>query len=85
MPSCRKFSVPHRWSAARGQNPRLRERSEAIDLNGPDRLIFELNQIVGSKKSCSAKKVTDFFRVAVERPQERSASIFLGVGAQATM
>jgi hypothetical protein len=44
----------------------LRDRT-AIDLNGANRLVFELNHIMGIEEVVFAKqRVANFFRVAVQ-------------------
>jgi hypothetical protein len=53
----------------------------AIDLNGPDRLIFELNQIVGIEEVVFGEQgMTDFFRVAVESATGAQCFDFFWVG-----
>ena len=38
-----------------------------LDLHGPDRLVFELNEIVGIEEIIFEEpRVADFFRVAIE-------------------
>ena len=62
-----------------GIQGRLSDRS-AVDLYRPDRLIFELNQIVGIEEVMFGEQgITDFFRVAVESATGAQCFDFLGV------
>ena len=63
-----------------GIQGRLSDRS-AVDLYRPNRLIFELNQIVGIEELVLGKQwIADFFRVAIEGATGAQGLNFFRVG-----
>ena len=82
MPSWRKFSRAFIDSGPRetGIQGCLSDRL-AVDLHRPNRLIFELNQIVRIEELVLGKQwIADFFRVAIEDAGGAQGLNFFPVG-----